>query len=390
MCADPSSIAPPFAVGEAVEAARVSKTPPAFHQTPFYLRHGAELEDWLRTIHRSEPPSREEAPGGGGGSGSIRLVHWNIQQGRRLDRILEAIERHPRLRDADLWTLNEVDVGMARSGNLNIAAALGERLGLRWLFLANYLELTKGPGVDAHAPGENDLGLHGIALLSRWPFGEAASADLPECWNYFDFPEEKRYGCRRALWARIRHPAGDLTLATLHTEVRNRPACRDRQVAAALDRLPAGPCLLAGDFNTHTFHRGGLREQAAEFVRLARTPREEMGLQLLEPRGREPLLGRIERAGFHLEAWNDKTPTAKQVLSGVEELSRLPAWLGGPLRRRFDLESRVLRMRLDWIGVRGGFRLPAVSSPPWTLVEEGPEGSEASDHAPIGAEIPLP
>lgn len=385
MSADASDLAPSFPLAETIRAASESPTVEAFRATPLYRRHGADLEIWLRTIHRGGAPPRPRET-----DGRIRLAHWNIQQGKRWDRLLDSIEGQQRLRDADLWTLNEVDVGMARSQNRHVAAAMAERLGLQWVFAANYLELTKGPGEDAGAPGENALGLHGIALLSRWPIEDAGTGDLPECWDYFSFPEEKRYGCRRVLWARVSHPLGELLLATLHTEVRNRPRCRDRQVAAALSHLPDGPCLIGGDFNTHTFRRGGLAEQAAEFARLIATPRDRLDRQLLEPSKREPLLRRLEAAGFDLRGWNDFNPTARQVLSGVEELDRLPAGVGMWLRRRFGLESRTLRLRLDWIGVRGGFSAESDGSPAWTLTEEGPEGRGASDHAPIGAVVRLP
>ena len=286
--------------------------------------------------------------------------------------------------DADLWTLNEVDLGTARAGNRDVARELADRLGLHWIHASCFYEFTKGPGSDASAPGENAIGLHGIAIFSRWPLDDPGSADLPDCFDYFRLPEEKRYGVRRVLWATVRHPRQPFTLATAHFEVRNLPACRARQMAGALAALPDGPCLFAGDWNTHTFRRGSLLSSAREFVRLQRTSATEIDRQLVEPRDREPSLRMVEQAGFDLGHWNEVAPTALQVLSGVEELGGLP----GPVRRGlqglFRLERRTLRMRLDWIAVRGPWtRVPGVDGA-WTETALGPDGAGASDHAPIG------
>jgi endonuclease/exonuclease/phosphatase family metal-dependent hydrolase len=376
MCADIDP--PPFPLDEAIREALLARSPARFRASAFFLRHGELLDRWL-TTPRVEEPMRTPSPGG---EDRIRIVHWNIQQGKHWERLLAAIETQPRLGEADIWSLNEVDIGMARSGNRDGVRELARHLGLHAAFVANYLELTKGPGADRDAEGENRLGMHGLALLSRWPFLETRSAPLPECWDYFRFAAEKRYGCRRVLWAEVAHPRGPLLVATVHTEVRNAPACRDRQIAAALAAIPDRPGILAGDWNTHTFHRGGLVAQAREFLRIVRTPDAILDASLLDPRAREPLMGRIEQAGFDLADWNGRAPTARQVLAGVEELGRIPTPLARALSGRFGLDRRVLRMRLDWIGARGPWNPGNV----WTLTEVGPEGTGASDHAPIGAE----
>jgi endonuclease/exonuclease/phosphatase family metal-dependent hydrolase len=369
---------PPFPLDVAVREGLRATTPAAFRRSGFYREHGHVLEDWLAKP-RVDSPRDSTAPSSEGG---IRFVHWNIQQGKAWERLVSAIDAEPRLRDADLWSLNEVDIGMARSGNRDVARELAALLGLHAVFVANYLEMTKGPGTDRAAPGANRVGLHGLAILSRWPFQEVGAAPLPECWDYFRFPEEKRYGCRRVLWARVDHPRGAFLAATAHTEVRNTPRCRERQIAEALAGLPALDGFFSGDWNTHTFLRGGWLRQAQEFVRIVRTPADILDASLVDPRDREPLLGRVERAGFRLTDWNEAMPTARQVLSGVEELGRLPAPLARRLTRHHSLDRRILRMRLDWIGVRGGWKPGDV----WTLGGVGPDGSMASDHAPIGIE----
>jgi endonuclease/exonuclease/phosphatase family metal-dependent hydrolase len=381
---DPSP--PPFPTDEAIAASRGAGSVGSFRRSGFYREHGAALEAWIRRLRvggpaESRPTDRSE---------HLRLVHWNIEQGKRWDRIVAAAREAPQLRQADLWTLNEVDLGTARAGNRDVARELAERLGLYWIHAPCFFEFTKGPGSDSSAPGENAIGLHGIALFSRWPLDDPRSADLPDCFDYFGLPQERRYGVRRVLWATVRHPRGPFTLATAHFEVRNVPACRAGQMKASLAALPGGPCLFAGDWNTHTFRRGSLLRSAAEFVRLQRTPASEIDRQLVEPHDREPLLRMVEGAGFDIRTWNEAAPTALQVLSGVEELSGFPGPTRRWLRDAFGLERRTLRMRLDWIAVRGPWTPAPGGANAWTGTDLGPDGAVASDHAPIGIEMAWP
>lgn len=375
-----------------MRAARDAGSLAEFRRSRFYVRHGMALEEWIRRL-RGGGPAQERAvepPDRHGEAEPLRLVHWNIEQGKCWEKILAALDETPRLRGSDLWTLNEVDLGTARAGNRDIARELAERLGLYWIHASCFFEFTKGPGDDRRAPGENRIGLHGIAIFSRWPLENPGTADLTDCFDYFGLPEEKRYGVRRVLWATVRHPRGPFTLATAHFEVRNLPLCRARQMAGSLAALPPGPCLFAGDWNTHTFRRGSFLRSAAEFVRLMRAPAPELDRQLLEPHDREPSLRLVRKAGFDLDSWNEAAPTALQVLSGVEELGGLPGFARKGIGGLFRLERRTLRMRLDWIAVRGPWKPAPGGTSAWTGTELGPEGLLASDHAPIGIEARWP
>jgi endonuclease/exonuclease/phosphatase family metal-dependent hydrolase len=374
------SFAPDFPLPEGIRSALEAPTRRAFRLSPFYRADGRKLEDWIVAIRSGSPPRgvpESVDPG------VIRVVHWNIQQGKAWDALVDVIAREGLLRDADLISLNEVDIGTARVGNRNVVRELAERIGRHWIYVANFLELTKGLGPDRLVPGENALGLHGIAILSRWPIATPGSAELPDCFDYFHFPEEKRYGHRRVLWGRILHPREPFIFATTHLEVRNTPACRARQIARALAALPSGPAWFTGDWNTNTFRRRTIIDQAGEFIRMQRTDPAALDRQLAAPYDREPLLGLVESAGFALREWNDATPTVRQVLSGVEEMEKLPRVFRDAVTSRYDLKNRVLRMRLDWIAARGPWK-PA--SAVWTLASAGPDGCGASDHTPIGCE----
>jgi len=54
----------------------------------------------------------------------MRIVTWNIEKGKRWD-LLQRCLSHEAIRSADILCLNEVDEGMARSGNLRIGHEIG-------------------------------------------------------------------------------------------------------------------------------------------------------------------------------------------------------------------------------------------------------------------------
>jgi endonuclease/exonuclease/phosphatase family metal-dependent hydrolase len=86
----------------------------------------------------------------------LRLVSWNIHHGAGLDdRVdVERIGRELAALAPDIVCLQEVDVGVARSGRIDIPVALARQLSLHAAF---------GKNID-HQGGD-----YGNAILSRWP-----------------------------------------------------------------------------------------------------------------------------------------------------------------------------------------------------------------------------
>ena len=74
--------------------------------------------------------------------------------------------------------LIESDAGMVRSGNRDVAREFARELGYAYAFAPCYLSLVKGSGLEYHAEGDNDLGLHGNAILSRYPIRNVRSIAL--------------------------------------------------------------------------------------------------------------------------------------------------------------------------------------------------------------------
>jgi endonuclease/exonuclease/phosphatase family metal-dependent hydrolase len=343
----------------------------------FYAEHGRAIEALLETplIGASAPDALGPPPP------ALRVVQWNIEKGLRFDAIARQLAGHPVLASADVVMLNEVDLGMARSGNRHVARDLAERLRMNWVFAPAHVELTKGVGTDLEAPGENDVGLQGNAILSRFPIGEVRVVGLPVCFEPYHF-HEKRYGRRVGVVARIATASGPLTLAGTHLEVRNTPKCRARQTRALLRALPPGPALVAGDFNASTFPRGNVVRTLKGTLRLLGDP-DRLRASLRDAPAREPLFAELRRAGFAIDGWNTDEITVVERIGNLEDAKHLP----GPLRRallaRLERLGRRLEFRLDWFAGRGV--APRTPRTLHGLADD--DGVPCSDHDPIVVDV---
>jgi endonuclease/exonuclease/phosphatase family metal-dependent hydrolase len=336
----------------------------------------------------------------------VHVVHWNILHGNRYAAVLEAVRHEPALAGADLVSLNEVDVGLARSGNRNVAFDLAEAPDLHLVWAPLYLELdgsgdstavgdalrpAAAPGRDATpmAGVEDAESLFGLALLSRFPLGAARRVELQTPADLL-FDRERKVGHFVALVVEVQHPEEPFHVVVTHLDVHGTPAFRRVQMQTVLQAVPPSPVLLCGDLNTTTFERGNWLRSARALGTLALATPGRLDRRLLRPQDpapepREPLFGELERAGFDFERLNDNRPSLDLRLADVHEFRVLPS-----IARR--LGTRVLRHverrshhRLDWIAARGFER--ASARPPFTLphLMRGPES--ASDHAPIGCGI---
>jgi len=150
----------------------------------------------------------------------MRVATYNIKHGALKGR--EAIEAVLRRIGADLVGLQEVDVGVRRSGGVDQARHFAAALGLESAF---------GPAFP------HGGGLYGVALLSRWPVRVAEAIPLPAVGEP-----------RVLLVTELAHPEGPLTAAVTHFGLDPGERIRQAEVVAArlagIDRL-----ILVGDFN---------------------------------------------------------------------------------------------------------------------------------------------
>ena len=159
--------------------------------------------------------------------GRIRVASFNILHGQRSDGSgkvdVAALQRSATSLDADLLALQEVDVGVPRSGRVDLAAAVADATGLHVVF-----------GRAARVGG---IGKYGNALLAREPISAVDVVALPR--------SNRRHEPRCAILARTM----GLSVAATHLSI-HRPEVHE-QLAAAVGALTArpGPWLLVGDLN---------------------------------------------------------------------------------------------------------------------------------------------
>jgi endonuclease/exonuclease/phosphatase family metal-dependent hydrolase len=252
----------------------------------------------------------------------LRVVGWNIERGLNFELIRLALsdpdgfeqaarlrggmdtgkkgqieQQLMRLRDADIIVLNEVDLGMKRTDYRDVTRDLAHALGMNYVFGVEFVEvdrlgdlglemanlddpvLTQKMREDLKPDPARYLGLHGNAILSRYPIENARIFRFPVCHDWYAaekaeiskiekgkrlaankiflerIEREVRQGGRMAMIADVRIPElpeGVATVAGVHLENKCKPGCRTRQMDALLSDLkPAThPVIVAGDLNT--------------------------------------------------------------------------------------------------------------------------------------------
>ncbi len=291
---------------------------------------GAKLHTLLTTLFVNNEayfdgtkPLRPDLKGMGP---SLRLVEWNIERGIELDKIKllltdkEAFVREVHgdaaintntekakddvlraqsdlLQSADVLVLNEVDWGMKRSDYRAVVKDLADALKMNWAYGVEFVEVDpKILGTQSFANVENQderkelddlfsvdktrlLGLHGTAILSRYPLRDVKLVPF-EYQAYDWYNGEKKYGKMEAgkrkgasllfgeqIVREIRRggrtnliatidvpdlPGGQVTIVAAHLENRTTPKGRVKQMDEILDLIKpiSHPVVVAGDMNT--------------------------------------------------------------------------------------------------------------------------------------------
>jgi endonuclease/exonuclease/phosphatase family metal-dependent hydrolase len=250
----------------------------------------------------------------------LRVGLWNIERGLNFKLILSAltdsneflrivktgISPHQKemvesqlatLQGVDVLILNEADRGMKRTEYRDVTRELAAALHMNYAYGVEFVEVDPLFDLDTEQLHLTDAqedqrfqkdlqvdrqlyhGLHGTAILSRYPLGHARILRLPVCYDWYGkeykaiskleqgrrwsaskmFRErvgrELRHGGRMALIAEIavpELPTGHATIVATHLENKCPPACRKRQMQALLAELKAdkNPVVIAGDMNT--------------------------------------------------------------------------------------------------------------------------------------------
>ena len=168
----------------------------------------------------------------------VRLVTFNIQFALHVDRAITLFDSLPALRDADIITLQEMDV----AGTRRMAMALG----MHYVYYP----------ATVHPKTGRDFG---NAILSRWPIVADQKIILPHLARF-----EKTERIATAASVRIGDRAVRVYSVHLATRLGLGPGARRDQADAVLADAAAFPyVIIAGDMNGHgigrTFRAAGYR-----------------------------------------------------------------------------------------------------------------------------------
>jgi endonuclease/exonuclease/phosphatase family metal-dependent hydrolase len=370
-------------------ALRAIRTRKALERSALWTEIGGEVTRVLESVERGD---RAVAPPKASGERMLRAVAWNIQRGARLDDLRRAVTAPP-FAGADVFLLSEVDVGLGRSGNLNVARELAEALGMSYAFGVSYLALTDDFGDDAGGR-ENTLALSGAAIISRYPIGRVENVDLPEIRDKYH-SSEKRLGKKRAVLAEIELPSGPLAVAACHLDSNASPAQRAWQLGGVLDsidRSGVARALVGGDFNTSTYDVSSTLALARDLLhKLLVTGFRATIDQYLTPEKHyeRPVFDLLRSRAFAVEGFNDRAlGTFFFDLNDPYVLDRSQKLVGRLLTR---LLVRLLRpwkgcvpSRLDWFAGRNVTPVAAAVERP-----RSGDGRPVSDHSAIIVDVAL-
>ena len=280
---------------------------------------------------------------------TVTVAAWNIERCKRV------VESAALLRQsgADIVLATEMDLGMARSGQHHTTRDLADALGMGYAFGVEFVELGTGDpyetGLFAEVP--NDHGLHGNAILSRYPLENATLLPLDDDGKWFTGSPKNdgqfRIGGRMAMAAQI----GGVTFVAVHYESESDAQGRGDQTRRMLDLIAQeygdGPCVIGGDLNTAAF-----------------AERRMSGAEILaDPAPAEPSFMAFAEAGFAWQSANAPGITTR-------------AAPGRPVR--YPLK------KLDWVFVRG-----VAAFAPAILPAVCDRGDYLSDHELITAKVTL-
>lgn len=286
----------------------------------------------------------------------LRVVEWNIERGSRLEGIVDVLNSHPVLRFADVLLLNEVDCGMIRSGNVNVALELSRALSAHAIFGAEYLELTKGTEDERKLDGENTSALHGNAILTRHDFFEPRIVRLPRCENNFE-SSERRLGGRIGILVELEIAGRRLSVGNTHLDVVNTPRCRGKQMRAFLEAMETQStrkaAIVGGDLNTHTFARGTRLRAMKNTATILTSGRGSLQKRLANPETREPAIREFARFGYDIPRFNDRSATSRSIVSNLDDPRGLPSPMKWWVNRRIGPDGLLLEFGLDWLAGRG-------------------------------------
>lgn len=295
----------------------------------------------FNTIEQRQPPVALTPPE------TITVAAWNLERCKCVEQSAELIQHH----GVDVVLATELDWGMARSSQRHTTRELAELLGFGYVFGVEFVELGTGDSYETEHFSDvpNEVGIHGNAILSRFPLSDASLIPIEEegGW-YVRSPKndgQLRLGGRMAMAAKL----GSVTFVAVHYESESNAHGRARQTECLLSSVGktygSGATVLGGDLNTRAFSD----ERLDRATVLAETSRVE------------PAFEYFENHGFEWRSVNTGAPTTRAL---PHRQARYPLGV------------------LDWLLVRG-----VAASSPRVVPALSTRADYLSDHEMIVARI---
>lgn len=359
------------------------------HAHPRYRDLKSRFERIFRTPERGD-----FTPGSAEKKDNYRIVAWNLERGIHYEGQLQALQQDSYLSQADVLLLTETDVGMARSDNRNVSRDLARELGMHYVFSPCYINLAKGSGVEYEAEGENEAGLHGNAILSRYPLSKIRSVFLKNGKDKMK-GREKRLGQQTAAVAEVQFPDQPTTVVSVHLDANSSQQHRANQMGDILAAIEGcSPAIVGGDWNTTTYNSSTATMAILGFwLRVFMGPDNVIRNHNLHPYNKfeKQLFDLLESSGFDYRTANvygerttsydvDDIKTHKNLREWV------PAWCFAFIRWALRNHDGKCPLKIDWLAVKG-----LTASAPRVL-HQFREGRKPplSDHDPIGVDVATP
>ncbi|MBX7148416.1 endonuclease/exonuclease/phosphatase family protein [bacterium] len=329
-----------------------------------------------------------------------RMTAWNLERGIMMDEQIDVLKNHPILKNSDVLFLTETDIGMARTHNRNVARDMAQALGMNYFFATSYLNLCKGNSIE-DAEGDNELGLHGNALLSRYPISNMRIVPLFNCKDKMR-GKEKRLGCQKGLVADIEFPQQTVTVAVAHLDAHSSQKQRAGQMELILKTLENNPypVLVGGDLNTSTYDSShafyafcGFWDKVFRGVRYIIEDHYPYPDRFYE----KPLFDVFTGLGYDYKNFNALgVGTLHYTVDHIDKNKLIqevvPGWCRRIMEETLRRNGGKVSLKLDWFAAKGLKIAPVGvegAEPPMVIGGLKAGGEFLSDHDPIVVDIRL-
>lgn len=250
----------------------------------------------------------------------IQVASWNMERGRYGNRASQLLKTT----GAQIILLTEMDIGMARTGQINTIKDLAERMDGGYVFGTEFVELSLGDCTEQeeYRGIENHHGLHGNGIISKVPLLDVGLVRMEQSGKWFVSPwqGQLRIGGRMALTARVSLDTGDLVLAAVHIESHSDPTDRRNQVEILLNAIDERfgketPVLIGGDFNTNTLPNRSDYSDALKRDLLIDEP-----TRFLKPELHEPIFSLMEERGYRWQDCNVEAKSTQRIKKHSQEV----------------------------------------------------------------------